>query len=169
MLLDGRYRLRPQASSASIVASAPGHAFTASGAGLEGEAEVACGALVRVAVRFPLFALEASDPIGTRQLSRFFGPTSRPWAEASLLAPAQLDVAPGGVLQGRLSMGFTFPEGPRPPRAFEVELSGHLPRLSARVVGASFTAFGFSPPRLLLWRVADPLRLELELDVERLS
>lgn len=149
MLPEGRYRFE---GTLSIEARAPGHDFTARGPAVRGEAQVAGGALQSLEVQVELAELKASDPLGNRELRKFLGLERRPTASASLRAPCPLSSAASAELE-------VAHNGRRVTRAATARVSAQGFEATMQT---AFSDFGYRPPRLLLFKVKDPLRVTVE-------
>lgn len=148
----GTYTFVPERSAVRVTARAPGHAFTAKGSGIEGRAVLAPEGLVELEAHVALSRLAAPDPLGQHQLHKFLDFDRNPIARAQLLAPVLLE---GEALRGRARMRFSIAER---SAETEVVIEGTTTEAEGRFE-LRFTALGYTPPRLLLFRVKDDLAI----------
>lgn len=152
---------RPTESKAEITVDAPGHSFHCGGPGVEVKLSVEGDQLLAAEGRFPLAALTTSDPIGRAKLSDFLNQKSQPMLTAKLSAPVALSAGEAKLefqRDGGAAMSITA--------RWDPSLRPQAGLTAALQLEASFTGFGYKPPKLLFFSVKDPfaLRVELQLD-----
>jgi hypothetical protein len=159
-IVAGRYRFVAARSIARVTAHAPGHDFVASGAGIDGEVELAADHVLSVSARFPLEKLDPGDVLKTRELKRFLSLEKKPIAEATLIAPVVLDLS-GTTPSGEGSIDFTIGRRRMRVRAC---LRGRPPLVHA-AFALSFTGLSYDPPKLLFLRVKDDLDVSVQAEL----
>lgn len=147
-------RFRITSGRAEVLAHAPGHDFHCAGDGVEGEVELDGSRIVALDARFPLAGLRATDALGNRELSKFLDLRSRPIATASLEAPVEIG-RPGRV---RLSIGHRS-------MIAGATFSGDAPNGAAQL-DLTFTGLGYKPPKLLVFKVKDAIRVTIKADIQ---
>ncbi|MBK8014518.1 MAG: hypothetical protein IPK13_24600 [Deltaproteobacteria bacterium] len=180
----GVYRLVPAKSSVRVTARAPAHTFQAEGSGLSGMVRVEQEGLTELEVDFPLARLDAKDALKNHELGRFLSFNSAPIARATLRgtrgerlsfsralprpAPASgsenlaRNASESGYLDGSGEVLIASPTG-RMALA-KVQFTGRYPAFRASFE-TSFSALGYSPPKLLFLKVQDRLGVEIKLVV----
>ncbi|MBI4817377.1 MAG: hypothetical protein HY791_14030 [Deltaproteobacteria bacterium] len=162
MSLDGRYRIGAS-SRLEVTARAPGHDFVAKGAALGGSVRFENGALVELSAEANLADLAGSDPIGTHELRKFVGADRRPTIRGSLMGPAPLSDR-GTSYSGMGVVRFVAPTGK--VAEVQVTLSGR-PEACLGTFKTSFSALGYTPPKLLFLKVRDELEVRVELSLTK--